>query len=236
MPSPNECNATCHPSVVCDGVEEYKVENILDSQIFQGKLKYLIHWKGYRIEEDEWRPLEDVKGARRLITKFHRLNPKPPNISPPLTSLISLPPTDQLHTDPRYGPLWLGYGSIHIGIPCLWGGDECQGSFSLRLYLLSQGHIIWPKLTSFSWFHLSSNISLELCSGMFNHTWCSGCSSVWSLRITNALGNVPHCVSTVVYYKLRITTALVWLCVHILSTHPSRVPSGVSLRAGVALS
>src|SRR5882724_4292765 len=26
---------------------------------------------------------------------------------------------------------------------------------------------------------------------MFDHTWCSGCSSVLSLRITTALGKVP---------------------------------------------
>ena len=106
-----------------------------------------------------------------------------------------------------------------------------SGLFSLKLYLPSWGHIVWPKLMSFTPFCPSSNISLELCSGMFNHTQCSGCSSVWSLRITTALGNVLHCVSTVVHYKLRITTVLACLCGHILSTDPS----GVSLRVGVAL-
>ena len=65
------------PPIVCDGVEEYEVESILDSQIFWGKLEYLVWWKGYGIEEDGWRP-SDVKGARRLITKFHRRNPEAP--------------------------------------------------------------------------------------------------------------------------------------------------------------
>jgi len=37
------------------------VEQILDSRVFRGKLKYLVYWKGYGIEEDEWRPAEDVK-------------------------------------------------------------------------------------------------------------------------------------------------------------------------------
>ena len=42
------------PPVVHDGVEEYEVEHILDSWVFQGKIEYLICWKGYAIEEDEW--------------------------------------------------------------------------------------------------------------------------------------------------------------------------------------
>ena len=52
------------PPVVKDGVEEYKVEQILVSRLFRGKLEYLVHWKGYGVEADEWRPVEDVKGSR----------------------------------------------------------------------------------------------------------------------------------------------------------------------------
>ena len=52
------------PPVVKDGVEEYKVEQIFDSWLFRGKLEYLVHWKGYGVEEDEWRPVEDIKGSR----------------------------------------------------------------------------------------------------------------------------------------------------------------------------
>jgi len=71
MPSPNEYNATCHLPLS-------KVESILDSQIFQGKFKYLICWKGYSIEEDKWRPSEDVKGVKRLVTEFHWRDPEAP--------------------------------------------------------------------------------------------------------------------------------------------------------------
>ena len=42
------------PPVIRDGIKEYEVENILDSQIFRGKVKYLVRWKGYGVEEDEW--------------------------------------------------------------------------------------------------------------------------------------------------------------------------------------
>src|SRR5882724_11870720 len=74
------------PPVIHDGVEEYEVELILKSQILRGKLKYLVHWKGYGIEEDEWRPSEDVKGARRLMSEFHRQTPRHPNTFWPSTS------------------------------------------------------------------------------------------------------------------------------------------------------
>src|SRR5882724_11776806 len=66
------------PPVVHNHVKEYKVELILDSRILQGKLEYLVRWKGYGIEEDKWRPSEDVKGVRRLVSKFHRQNPEAP--------------------------------------------------------------------------------------------------------------------------------------------------------------
>ena len=34
------------PPVICDGVKEYEVECILDSQVFRAKLEYLVCWKG----------------------------------------------------------------------------------------------------------------------------------------------------------------------------------------------
>jgi len=77
----------------------------------------------------------------------------------------------------------------------------CQGSFSLRPYLLTWGHIIWPKLMPFGEFCLSSIISLELHLGMVDHTQHSGHSPVWSLRITTVLGKFPLHVSIVVHYK-----------------------------------
>ena len=60
----------CHPlpplPIVCDGIEEYEVEKILDSQILRGKVEYLVCWKGYGVEEDEWRPACDVQGSKQL--------------------------------------------------------------------------------------------------------------------------------------------------------------------------
>ena len=71
------------------------------------------------------------------------------------------------------------------------------------------GHIFHPSLPLLP----SSIVSFKLHLGILT---CSGCYSAWLLRITMALGKVPPCVSTVIYYKLSITTVLVCLCVHIL--------------------
>src|SRR5882724_8466653 len=64
------------PPIVHDSIEEYEVEWILDSQVFRGRLEYLVHWKGYGIKEDEWRQAEDVKGSRQLVSEFHCRNPE----------------------------------------------------------------------------------------------------------------------------------------------------------------
>ena len=64
------------PPVICDGIQEYEVEKILDSQFFRGKLEYLVRWKGYGAADDLWIPERDVSGARRLVTEFHRQNPE----------------------------------------------------------------------------------------------------------------------------------------------------------------
>src|SRR5882672_1479794 len=107
------------PPVVCDRVKEYEVEHILDSQIFQGKLKYLICWKGYGIEEDEWRLSEDVKGMKRLVSEFHWQNPKAPQhiSATDFSKLPFLPLTNFMDTPDS--PHGLGYWPMHVGMPRL---------------------------------------------------------------------------------------------------------------------
>jgi hypothetical protein len=60
------------PPVVFDGVEEYEVEDILDSRLYRGKVQYLIKWKDYPTEDNTWEPasmiLEDIP---KLVKKFH---------------------------------------------------------------------------------------------------------------------------------------------------------------------
>ena len=66
------------PPIVCDGIKEYKVKNILNSWILHGKVEYLVCWKGYGVEEDEWHPVCDVQGSKQLIAEFHRTHPQAP--------------------------------------------------------------------------------------------------------------------------------------------------------------
>ena len=57
------------PTTTCNLWQSQRIQSRTypGQQALQGKLKYLICWKGYVIEEDRWRPSEDVKGMRRLL-------------------------------------------------------------------------------------------------------------------------------------------------------------------------
>ena len=75
-----ECQQ-CHPPpppVIHDGIKEYEVERILDSRLFCGRIEYLVCWKGYGVEEDEWRPSQDIRGVKRLVDAFHCAHPEAP--------------------------------------------------------------------------------------------------------------------------------------------------------------
>jgi hypothetical protein len=56
----------------------YEVEKVLGSKLVRGKLHYLVHWKGYPIEERTWEPVENIDNAKTLVAKFHRENPSAP--------------------------------------------------------------------------------------------------------------------------------------------------------------
>ena len=43
----NNSNVSAPSPIVVKGEDKYKVEKILDSQIYQGKLQYLVKWLGY---------------------------------------------------------------------------------------------------------------------------------------------------------------------------------------------
>ena len=65
-----------HVTEDCD--EEYKVDTIIDSCIYKGKLQYLVHWKGYDESERTWEPASNLKNSPEIVEQFHASHPSAP--------------------------------------------------------------------------------------------------------------------------------------------------------------
>jgi RNase H-like domain found in reverse transcriptase/Reverse transcriptase (RNA-dependent DNA polymerase)/Integrase zinc binding domain/Chromo (CHRromatin Organisation MOdifier) domain len=76
-PFPGRHSRTLPPPTVVEGKPQYEVESILDSRMHQGKLQYLVHWKGYGYEENSWVDESDVN-APQLVKEFHRRHTSAP--------------------------------------------------------------------------------------------------------------------------------------------------------------
>jgi len=53
-----------------EGVEEWKVEKILNKRKMRGVNRYLVCWKGFTAESDMWEREEDLEHARELVDEF----------------------------------------------------------------------------------------------------------------------------------------------------------------------
>jgi hypothetical protein len=64
------------PPDLVDGVEEYKVERVLDSRWYRRgcKLQYLVKWVGYPDSDNQWVSWDDALGAEDAIREFKRTN------------------------------------------------------------------------------------------------------------------------------------------------------------------
>ena len=76
---PNRTNPPPPPEVV-EGVEEYEVEEILDSRIYRGALQYLVSWKGYDPSENSWEPSSNLENSQDLVIAFHLAYPERPHL------------------------------------------------------------------------------------------------------------------------------------------------------------
>lgn len=63
------------PPVVVEGEEQYEVEEILNSRMFNRRFEYLVRWKGYGLGEASWEPSTNVQNAKEEIERFHEKNP-----------------------------------------------------------------------------------------------------------------------------------------------------------------
>ena len=66
------------PCVEIENHAEYEVEKVLDSRRRWGKLEYLIHWRGYDINERTWEPVENLANAPQKVQEFHQRYPRKP--------------------------------------------------------------------------------------------------------------------------------------------------------------
>ena len=59
------------------GGEHYEIEKVLDSRLFRQKLQFLVKWKGYGYEDNQWIKEDDLD-APELLQDFYRTHPGAP--------------------------------------------------------------------------------------------------------------------------------------------------------------
>ena len=69
------------PPEIISGVEEAEIEYVIDSKRVRNTIHYLIHWKGFPHEENEWIPVKELTNAQRAIRDFHWQNPDAPRLA-----------------------------------------------------------------------------------------------------------------------------------------------------------
>jgi transposase InsO family protein len=68
-PAPKNARQQLHIEVL---EEEYEPERILDKQVMDGEVKYLVKWKGYNDAENTWEPAKHLKNCHRLLRRYHQ--------------------------------------------------------------------------------------------------------------------------------------------------------------------
>ena len=67
------CPVVLTPSLVkMDREKEYEFEKILNRRDIRRKLKYLVRWKVYIMEEDTWEELENLGNVMELVEDFKK--------------------------------------------------------------------------------------------------------------------------------------------------------------------
>src|ERR1700682_5107576 len=65
------------PPEIVGGEEEYIVEEILNSKMLRGRVRFLIKWEGYGVEHNSWEYATEVHAPKRLA-EFYRKHPAAP--------------------------------------------------------------------------------------------------------------------------------------------------------------
>ena len=75
---PSQKTAPPPPPDIINGVEEQEIKEILASRERRNKIEYLVAWKGYPSEENEWITESNLANAPDSIRDFHRSHPTAP--------------------------------------------------------------------------------------------------------------------------------------------------------------
>ena len=63
--------------VKIDGVEEWKMEKILNKRKIRGVVKYLVWWKEFTTKNDTWEKEENLENVKKAVAEFkERLSTK----------------------------------------------------------------------------------------------------------------------------------------------------------------
>ena len=78
---PSQKQALPPPPEIVLGIKEAEVEYVIDSKCIGNTIHYLIHWKGFPHEENEWIPVKELANAQTAIKDFHCSNPDVPQLT-----------------------------------------------------------------------------------------------------------------------------------------------------------
>ena len=91
------------PPDIVNGEEQYEIEDLMDSKMDRGKLKYLVKWKGYPREQWTWEPRETLlHDAKKIVEDFHRRHPNAPRPKPSELRFVKLENFTEPTNVPRY--------------------------------------------------------------------------------------------------------------------------------------
>ena len=74
-PPVEEQRVTPPEAIEVEGTPEYEVEEVLNFQLKQGKLEYLVKWSGYTDDYNTWEPAFNLDNSKEAINNFHKSNP-----------------------------------------------------------------------------------------------------------------------------------------------------------------